>query len=131
MVIARRVCGGGVGAPSQSRPHILDNGPEFIAQPFIDWCAGHRVALHYIRPGKPVDNAYIESFNGRLRDECLNVHQFTSLAEAKAIIEAWCVDYNQRRPHSSLGHLTPNEFVRQRQKDRALEGAPLQLQPVS
>ena len=85
----------------------------------------------FIRPGKPVDNAYIESFNGRLRDECMNVHQFTSLAEAKAIIEAWRVDYNQRRSHNSLGHLTPNEFVRQRQEDRALEGAPLQLQPVS
>ena len=71
--------------------------------------------LDFIRLGKPVENAYIESFNGRLRDECLSVHQFTSLAEAKAIIEAWRVDYNQRRPHSSLGHLTPNEFVRQRQ----------------
>lgn len=62
-----------------------------------------------------VENAFIESFNGRLRDECLNVHQFTSMAEAQRIIEAWRLDYNQRRPHSSLGHLTPNEFAAQRQ----------------
>ena len=80
---------------------------------------------------KPVENAYIESCNGRLRDECLNVHQVTSLADAKAKIEAWRVDYNQCRPHSSLGHLTPNEFAKQRQEDRIVEGAPLQLQPVS
>ncbi len=71
--------------------------------------------LDFIRPGKPAENAFIESFNGRLRDECLNVHQFASLAEAQTIIEAWRLDYNQRRPHSSLGHLTPNEFLAQRQ----------------
>ena len=87
--------------------------------------------LDFIRPGKPVENAFIESFNGRLRDECLNVHQFESLADAQAKIEAWRIDYNQRRPHSSLGHLTPNEFARQRQEDRTIEVAPLQLQPVS
>ena len=72
-----------------------------------------KVQLDFIQPGKPVENAFIESFNGRLRDECLNVHQFASLAEAQGIIEGWRVDYNQRRPHSSLGHLTPNEFVGQ------------------
>ncbi|MGH8550991.1 MAG: integrase core domain-containing protein [Methylococcales bacterium] len=77
--------------------------------------------LDFIRPGKPVENAFIESFNGRLRDECLNVHQFASLAEAETIIEAWRLDYNQRRPHSSLGHRTPNEFVAQRQVIRAVE----------
>ena len=82
-------------------------------------------------PGKPVENAFIESFNGRLRDECLNVNQFVSLADAKAKIEAWRVDDNQCRPHSSLGHLTPKEFAKQRQEDRIVEGAPLQLQPVS
>ncbi|MBX3303806.1 MAG: integrase core domain-containing protein [Nitrospira sp.] len=69
--------------------------------------------IDFIRPGKPVENAFIESFNGRLRDKCLNVHQFASLAEVQAIIEAWRVDYNTRRPHSSLGHLTPSEFVTQ------------------
>ena len=80
-----------------------------------DWAFRRSVQLDFIRPGKPVENAFIESFNGRLRDECVNVHQFTSLAEAQAIIEAWRMDYNQRRPHSSLGHLTPNEFIAQRQ----------------
>ncbi len=68
-----------------------------------------------------VENAFIESFNGGLRDECLNAHQFTSMAEAQQIIEAWRLDYNQRRPHSSLGHLTPNEFVLYRQVIRVVE----------
>ena len=79
------------------------------------------VQLDFIRPGKPVENAFIESINGRLRDECLNVHRFTSMAEAQDIIEAWRLDYNQRRPHSSLGHLTPNEFVGQRQTEQTAE----------
>lgn len=77
--------------------------------------------LDFMRPGKPVENAFIESFNGRLRDECLNVHQFASLAEAQAIIEAWRMDYNHHRPHSSLGHLTPNEFLAQRQGQPIVE----------
>ena len=68
-----------------------------------------------------MENAFIESFNGRLRDECLNVHQFTSIADAQEKIEAWRVDYNTRRPHSSLGHLTPSEFVAQRQVLRTAE----------
>jgi putative transposase len=70
-----------------------------------------------------VDKTFIEAFNGRLRDECQNVHKFASIADAQAKIEAWRVDYNQRRPHSPLGHLTPNEFVRQRQVTRAADGA--------
>jgi len=73
------------------------------------------------QPRKPVENAFIEAFNGRLRDECLNVHQFASMADAQAKIEAWRIDYNQRRPHSSLGHLTPNEFAEQRQAARTVE----------
>ena len=77
------------------------------------------VQLDFIRPGKPVENAFIESFNGRLRDECLNVHQFTSIEDLKLTIETWRVDYNQRRPHSSLGHLTPDEYAQQRQKSGA------------
>jgi len=88
-----------------------------------DWAYTRGVQLDFIRPGRPVENAYIESFNGRLRDECLNVHQFTSIEDAQAKIEAWRVDYNQRRPHSSLGHLTPNEYARQRQKSGAAEAA--------
>ena len=70
-----------------------------------------------------MENGHIESFNGRLRDECLNVNQFVSLADARAKIEAWRVDYNQRRPHSSLGHLTPSEFIRRRQETRTSEAA--------
>jgi putative transposase len=93
----------------------VDQGTEFQSRALEDWAYRRRVQLDFIQPGKPVENALIESFNGRLRDECLNVHQFASLVEAQAIIEGWRVDYNQRRPHSSLGHLTPNEFVGQRQ----------------
>jgi len=82
---------------------------------------GEGVQLDFIRPGKPVENAFIESFNGRLRDECLNVHQFASLTEAQTIIEAWRVDSKTRRPHSSLGHLTPSEFASQCQEEQDAE----------
>ncbi len=73
------------------------------------------MALDFTRPGRPTDNGHIESFNGRLRDQFLNVHQFASLADVRARLEEWRVDYNEQRPHSSLGHLTPREFSRQRQ----------------
>jgi putative transposase len=101
----------------------VDHGTEFQSRALEDWAYRRGVQLDFIRPGKPVENAFIESFNGRLRDECLNVHQFTSMAEAQHIIEAWRLDYNQRRPHSSLGHLTPNEFAGQRQVIRVAEEA--------
>ena len=97
----------------------VDHGTEFMSRALEDWAFARGVQLDFIRPGKPVENAFIEAFNGRLRDECLNVHQFTSIEDARAKIEAWRVDYNARRPHSSLGHLTPNEFVAQRQAERA------------
>lgn len=90
-----------------------------------DWAYCRGVQLDFTRPGKLVENAFIESFNGRLRDECLNVHQFTSLDDARRKIAAWRFGYNQRRPHGSLGHLTPNEFVRQRQEAWAIENAAL------
>lgn len=96
----------------------VDHGTEFMSRALEDWAFMRGVQLDFIRPGKPVENAFIEAFNGRLRDECLNVHQFTSIDDARAKIEAWRVDYNARRPHSSLGHLTPNEFVAQRQAER-------------
>ena len=70
------------------------------------------MGLEFIRPGKPVDNAYMESFNARLRDECLNQHWFLNLGHARQVIEEWRRDYNEARPHSSLGDLTPNEFLR-------------------
>ena len=114
-----RVLNGGVGP----RSITVDHGTEFQSRALEDWAYRHGVQLDFIRPGKPVENAFVESFNGRLRDECLNVHQFASLAEAQHIIEAWRVDYNQRRPHSSLGHLTPNEFIGQRRVIRAVEDA--------
>src|SRR5712692_6037526 len=99
----------------------VDHGTEFQSRAFEDWAYRRGVQLDFIRPGKPVENAFIESFNGRLRDECLNVHQFASMADAQTKIEAWRIDYNQRRPHGSLGHLTPNEFAEQRQAMRVVE----------
>ena len=100
------------------RSITVDHGTEFTSRALEDWAYRRGVALDFIRPGKPVENAYIESFNGRLRDECLNVHQFVSMADACAKIEAWRIDYNQHRPHTSLGHLTPNEFVTHNQEQR-------------
>ena len=107
--------------PFGPRSITVDHGTEFQSRALEDWAYRRGVQLDFIRPGKPVENAFIESFNGRLRDECLNVHQFMSIAAAQTTIEAWRVDYNQRRPHSSLGHLTPDEFVAQRQAIQAVE----------
>ena len=105
------------------RSITVDHGTEFMSRALEDWAFAHGVQLDFIRPGKPVENAFIEAFNGRLRDECLNVHQFLSIEDAKAKIEAWRLDYNARRPHSSLGHLTPNEFAAQRQAERTANAA--------
>jgi putative transposase len=89
---------------------VSDNGTELTSEAVLRWVSG-RVTWHYIEPGKPAQNAFIESFNSRLRDECLNEHLFESLAEAREIIESWRLDYNHARPHSSLGTLTPHEFA--------------------
>jgi putative transposase len=89
----------------------VDNGPEFISQAVDQWAYANGVRLHFIEPGKPTQNAYIESFNGKFRDECLNQNWFTDLADARSIIEAWRVDYNTVRPHSALGYRTPVEFA--------------------
>jgi putative transposase len=91
----------------------VDNGSEFISRVVDQWAYEHGVALHFIRPGKPTDNGYIESFNGKFRDECLNQFWFVNLLEAQARIETWRQDYNQARPHSSLGYQTPAEFAAQ------------------
>jgi putative transposase len=94
-----------------------DNGGEFAGKAMETWAYQNDVKLDLIRPGKPVENGYIESFNGRLRDECLNGEIFFSLADAREKLADWCADYNQRRPHSSLADRTPAEFaavVRQR-----------------
>ena len=94
-------------------PEILvtDNGPEFAGQALDVWAYERGVKLRFIEPGKPVQNAYIESFNGKMRDECLNEHWFLSLGEARETIEAWRRDYNEVRPHSALGNRTPQEFT--------------------
>ena len=89
----------------------VDHGPEFEGQVLDAWAYEHGVRLNFIRPGKPVENAYIESFNGRFRDECLNEHWFLTMAHARRVIEAWRIEYNTERPHSSLGDLTPEEFA--------------------
>ena len=107
------------------RSITVDHGTEFQSRALEDWAYRRGVQLDFIRPGKPIENAFIESFNGRLRDECLNVHQFASIADAQVKIEAWRLDYKQRRPHGSLGHLTPSEFVAQRQSMTTAEAAPV------
>jgi putative transposase len=95
------------GKPEELR---VDNGPEMIGRAVTSWCEEHHVLLRPIQPGKPMQNGHIESFNGRFRDECLNASWFTSLADARHRIELWRRDYNEARPHSSLGYLTPREF---------------------
>lgn len=90
----------------------IDNGPEFAGSAVDAWAYRRGIQLHFIDPGKPTQNGYVESFNGRFRDECLNEHWFPTLEEARRLIEAWRQDYNTVRPHSSLGNLTPAEFVR-------------------
>jgi len=94
----------------------VDNGPEFDGKVLDQWAHRTGVQLSFIRPGKPNENAYIESFNGKFRDECLNEHWFISLAHARRIIEAWRIEYNTERPHSSLGNRTPQEFATDRTK---------------
>ena len=89
---------------------VTDNGPEFISRALDAWAYAHGIELHFIEPGKPNQNAYVESFNGRMRDECLNEHWFMSLGQARETIETWRQDYNAVRPHSALGDIPPEEF---------------------
>lgn len=91
----------------------VDNGPAFTSRCFLSWAEQRGIQLVHIQPGKPTQNSYIESFNGRFRDECLNAHWFENLADARRKVEAWRVDYNESRPHSSLAYRTPTEFARQ------------------
>jgi len=94
------------------RAIVADNGPEFAGRALDLWAHGRSVAIDFSRPGKPVDNAFVESFNGWLRDECLNENWFQSLREARDVIEAWREDDNTVRPHRSLGGRTPSEYAR-------------------
>ena len=88
----------------------VDNGPEFISAALDDWCAKHGVKLDFIQPGKPTQNAHVESFNGHFRDECLAQESFPTLPRARVDIETWRVDYNCNRPHSAIGYMTPKAF---------------------
>ena len=96
------------GAPRRIR---TDNGPEFTSRAYLAWSLERRIELVHIRPGKPIENAIVESFNGRLREECLNVSWFRNLFDARRQIEAWRDHYNRLRPHSALGYRTPAEFA--------------------
>lgn len=99
----------------RGKPAVIrsDNGPEFTGKAMLNWAHRNGVTLRLIEPGKPNQNAYVESFNGRLRDECLNEHWFTSLSHARAVIEQWRREYNEERPKRSLGGLTPAQYARQ------------------
>ncbi len=97
----------------RGKPEVIvtDNGPEFTSKALDSWAYQNNVRLSYIRPGKPMENGYVESFNGRFRDECLNEHWFMNMDEAKDLIEKWRIEYNTARPHSALAMLTPEEFA--------------------
>ena len=116
----------GRGMPGAIR---CDNGPEFTSRHFLAWCVEREIELIQIQPGKPTQNARVESFHGRLRDECLNVSWFQNLFDAKRKIAAWRREYNEERPHSSLGYLTPNEYAER--LTRASDGKDACQKPAS
>lgn len=92
---------------------MCDNGPEFTGKALFFWAKEAGVKLHFIQPGKPTQNAFVESFNGKFREYCLNLHWFASLVEARAIVDDWRKHYNEVRPHRSLGYSPPKAFARQ------------------
>lgn len=100
----------------------VDNGPEFAGKALDTWAYARGVQLQFIEPGKPMQNGYIESFNGRLRDECLNQHWFRSLEDARETIEAWRVDYNDQRPHSALRQHTPTSYAQMMEQPLTTSG---------
>ena len=107
-----RLLGDVVAERAQPAMIVTDNGPEFISKALDQWAHQRGIIQHFNRPGKPVENAYIESFNGRVRDECLNLHWFQTLPQARLIVAAWHRDYNEVRPHSSLDNHSPKAFAR-------------------
>ncbi len=121
-VIARR---------GRSAMIVSDNGTELTSRAVLDWTNRTGVEWHYIAPGKPVQNAFVESFNGRFRDECLNEEVFTSLVEARAVIERWRLDYNQVRPHSAHGGLTPQAVLIRSAGDRLRNPDQLRRPPAT
>ena len=104
-------------AQHRSLPKIIksDNGSEFTSELMLKWSAERNIELHFIEPGRPTQNGSVESFNGRLRDELLNEHAFPTIFHARSTIELWRVDYNEKRPHTRLDGLTPDEFIVQNQ----------------
>ena len=100
-------------AETRGLPEVItvDNGPEFAGKALDEWAYRRGIKLNFIRPGKPVENAFAESFNGRLRDECLNINWFMSIKHAREVIESWRQDYNEVRPHSSLKGRSPKEYA--------------------
>lgn len=108
----------------------VDNGPEFAGIALDRWAYKNEVKLDFIRPGKPVENAFIESFNGKLRHECLNQHYFKTLEEAKSKVEDWRIWYNEFRPHQTLDGLTPAEFFKQQDKNNNQNPKKFYLQTV-
>ena len=110
-------------------PRLLrtDNGPEFTGKALDAWAHQHGVHLEHTRPGKPTDNGHIESFNGKVRDECLNQNVFLSLADARDSLERWRQDYNRERPHSALNWMTPEEFQKEYELSSPTGNTNLQL----
>jgi putative transposase len=106
-----RVLEGIVSERGQPQAIRCDNGPELTSQHFLAWCVERQIELVHIQPGKPTQNGQVESFNGRLREECLSLSWFQNLFDARRKIAAWRKDYNEERPHSSLGYRTPKEFA--------------------
>ncbi|MFD1733381.1 IS3 family transposase [Deinococcus malanensis] len=107
-----RLLSGVLAERAQPAMILTDNGPEFVGKALDQWAHERGIFHHFNRPGKPIENAYIESFNGRVRDECLNLHWFQTLSQARLIVAAWHQDYNQVRPHSSLDNHAPQTFAR-------------------
>jgi putative transposase len=103
---------------------VSDNGTELTGHAVLQWVEETGIEWHYIAPGKPVQNAFVESFNGRLCDECLNEHVLRSLSQARALVEAWWIDYNTVRPHSSLGGLPPAVFANRPLQKGQIEAGP-------
>ena len=106
---------------------VIDNGPEFTGRALDAWANKAGVKLHFIDPGKPIQNGYVESFNGKFRDECLNMNWFSDLDDAKKTIEEWRVEYNEVRPHSSLGNATPKAFATKIKEQNPMANPLLQL----
>jgi putative transposase len=110
---------------------VSDNGTELTSRAVLEWTNRAGVEWHYIAPGKPTQNAFVESFNGKFRDECLNEEVFTNLAEARSVIERWRQDYNQVRPHSAHGGLTPEAVHRRAAGDRLRNPDQLRRSPAT